>query len=970
MAKEKKIILSKQITAEEADQCAAEQIQFIGAIQPHGFVLVIDANNYQVVQYSQNITFQIGLPDCLNSKEDNILSSKVFDWVLFTSELPFIELNDKKLTKLNLASAGFISGDEWECLGHLTGAHICLEFIPSYGKKIETDELITTLNHIVTNISKSQGQPQLYDVITNDFQIYTGYDRVMLYKFHSDWSGEVLSESVSDNNTLRFKGLRFPAEDIPKQARELYTRNTLRIIAEVDAETVEMLPALVNKQPVDLGLAMLRSMSKMHIQYLQNMNVKATMTLSLMYKGKLWGLMAFHHNSPKLPPNHVVSQVKTTCELFTEVVNAYLHTGLDLAKVENFMQKKLRLESAFNILDKSKSLHELFNDVLKQVTSVLDYDYIGIGGVDYCACYIGSEFHRYKNDAFHEIMSLIETQERPELFTNSLSAIHKKLTIPGLENIAGLCIVASSTEPRNFLFFGRKEVEKSVEWAGKPGTVDIVVKNGERMLEPRSSFSLWRENVKGYSQDWDESDEKILHLVFDALKDLINFHSNQTLLEKLHHSAHYDALTGLANRQFLKQHINHLEKQKIQDRTVSVFFIDLDNFKEINDFMGHMVGDLVLKTIAKRLQSCVRPNDLVVRLGGDEFLIVIDNNEIENQMALQLVSDISNKVLKSICKPIFEKNHSIVTTPSIGVNICKLSELDFEEIMKQADIALYTAKSEGKNRAYLFSEKDQTQFNKVTQLSHDLREAIQQRILEVHFQPQVNKEGLITGAEALCRWTNETYGPISPDVFIPLAEKNGYIYKLGLLVFELVCKQLNMWSGIKGFASLETVSVNVSPMQILSNGFEEDILKIVDKYGVNIQKIRLEVTETVFMTQFKEVADTLKSLRERGFSISLDDFGTGFSSLSYLVNLPIDEVKIDKSFIANMSDDENSLTMVEGIISLCKKLKLEVVAEGVETKLQYNILKGLGCDTFQGFLFSKPVSGERIFVDPSQKGYK
>jgi diguanylate cyclase (GGDEF)-like protein len=955
-----KKIETKKITSKEAEECANEQIQHLGLIQSHGFVLIIDEISHVIKQYSENFLPLLGLSTDTTAA---VLDSNIRDWISFESEAPFAEVNNKRLLKLEFTSKNIISNVYWECLAHQTDGFVCLEFVPVSNTVPSEPELIAALDNIIFNIKGAQDQDELLDSVTRDLQSYTSYDRVMLYRFEPDGSGDVVSEHVSKGNTIRFKGMRFPAEDIPKQARELYKQNTLRVLADVDSVPVQMLPPVVNQQPVDMGMAMLRSMSNMHVRYLQNMGVKATMTISLLYKSELWGLMAFHHNTPKLPPQHLVSQVRATCELFAGLISAHVHKELDFQQLQTFMHAKVHLENIFKNTKIESNLAETLINVIHKVEHVLDYDYIGLGTNECCILSDNDRIYHLDSRASQSLLSLATDDNNGVYISNQFLHLTAELNISELANMAGILLIKSSGHSSPFIFFGRNEITKSITWAGEPGTVDIVERDGLRALEPRSSFALWTQNVMGQSQEWDNEDQEIAKILSSFVRELFNSYTNQSLLEQLHHSANYDPLTGLANRQFLQDYIHRLCEQSATSRSISVFFLDLDNFKNINDYMGHHVGDVVLKVVAKRLQACVRPDDLVVRLGGDEFLIIIDNKQSEHDVVTKSIMHISEKLLASVNKPIFEKEHSIVTSPSIGVNICDLSKVNFDEIMKQADIALYVAKNEGKNRFHIFSAQDQQNFDRKTILSQHLLLAIENKTLEVYFQPQVNSQLDITGAEALCRWTHPTYGVIGPDAFIPLAEQNSLIYKLGLLVFQLSCAQLKKWMADPNFSKFETLSVNVSPAQILSDDFEKDIFLAIKEYEVKPENLRIEVTETVFMSKFEDAVNILKSLREKGFTIALDDFGTGFSSLSYLMNLPIDEVKIDKSFIANMDHDDKSFAMVEGIISLCKRLNFEVVAEGVENKIQFNLLKGLGCNTQQGYLFSPAVKGQQFSFD-------
>ena len=327
----------------------------------------------------------------------------------------------------------------------------------------------------------------------------------------------------------------------------------------------------------------------------------------------------------------------------------------------------------------------------------------------------------------------------------------------------------------------------------------------------------------------------------------------------------------------------------------------------------------------------------------------------------QEVIHLAEKVVKHIGEPIFDHEHTIVITPSVGVFSSEVNDLDFNEMLKRADIAMFSAKNKGKNGYHLFNISDQDTFNKKAILTLDLRKHIEEDEMEVHFQAQCDFNKRVTGAEVLARWKHPKFGYVSPEVFIQIAEMNSLIKPLSLKVIKRACEEYTKWQQLSSMSYFETLSINISPNLLLDKRFQGEIIDVFSAFpSIDLRKIRLEITETIFMKDHHLAIDKLNALREKGFTIALDDFGTGYSSLNYLWKLPIDEVKIDRSFISNMTKDNSLFTMVESIIALCKKLDLEVVAEGVETNVEFNILKGLECDTCQGYFFSKPMPSEQF----------
>ncbi|ARD46209.1 EAL domain-containing protein [Colwellia sp. PAMC 21821] len=945
---------TRKITTEEAEACAAEPIHLIGNIQPHGFQLVLDPKTLQVVQYSDNIISLLNqyTHDSL-TLSTKILDTTISDWLTFSEPELLNKLKYDRTIKLELDSHAVIAGDIWECVAYMAGHWISLEFIPCSADTYSSSILISQMNYMLETLRKAQNTKEIFDTITSQFQEHTNFDRVMLYRFLPDWSGEIVSEAVSVREKQKYIHMRFPAEDIPKQARALYTLNKVRVFANIDAAPSSLIPAkLPNEQYLDQSYSLLRNISDMHRIYLKNMGVKATISLSILVDNKLWGLVSFHHNEPKTPPNHIVAQLKITCELFSEIISTYLMPSIKMNQITHLMTVKACIENTFHNAKMVPVSQSLFENSLRAINQLADYDYLGVIYGDNCYTLQHDEFIVLERRSIDAITALFDGQSGTEYQSFELHSEHKK--IPGLENMVGIYVMRSKIPADFYVFIGRKEVVKTIIWGGAPKTVDIVVKNNQRHLEPRSSFAFWREKVKGQCDYWTEKDTKILEYFFTNCKDYTSVKSNELLKNKLEKNAHYDCLTDLANRTYLKCYIENLSPIN-SFKYISLLFINLDNFKDVNDFMGHETGDRILINVAKRLKGCSRPDDLVVRLGGDEFVIVFTHDKEQE------LTYLAEKVVKRIGEPIFDHEHTYVITPSVGVLTSDVHDIDFNEMLKRADIAMFSAKHKGKNCYHIFDSSDQDAFNKKAILTIDLRKHIANGEMEVHFQAQCDYNKNITGAEVLARWNHPKFGYISPEVFIQIAEANNLIKPLTLKIIKKACQDFSKWQLFDLMASFETLSINISPSLLLDPQFQQDILYVFAAFpSIKPHNIRLEITESIFMKNHDLAIENLQALRDKGFSISLDDFGTGYSSLNYLWKLPIDEIKIDKSFISNMTQDNSLFTMVESIIELCKKLKLEVVAEGVETNVEFNILKGLECDTCQGFFFSKPMPSEQF----------
>ena len=419
--------------------------------------------------------------------------------------------------------------------------------------------------------------------------------------------------------------------------------------------------------------------------------------------------------------------------------------------------------------------------------------------------------------------------------------------------------------------------------------------------------------------------------------------------KRLEHLAHHDQVTGLPNRHFFRQRTADLMRGKaLATGTMALLFVDLDNFKYINDTFGHDCGDQLLVAVADRLSGAVRAHDMVVRFGGDEFIVLLDRIG-DTQQAVRL----SQKLLAAITQPFWLAEREFFITCSIGVALAPDHANDFDELLQKADAAMYAAKNAGKNGSRLWEPSISNDSSSRFALESDLRQALAHNELEMHYQPVVLlASGRIVGMEALMRWRHPVRGFISPVEFIPVAEDTGLILELGEWAMRTAFGQAAQWN--TRFGPL-FVAVNVSGRQFRERDFAFKADAIAKASNLPRGMCELEVTESVIMGQTGEAVRLLEDLSGRGFSLSLDDFGTGYSSLSYLKRFPLNKLKIDRSFVKDLPDDSEDAAIAEAIIGLARTLTMRVVAEGIETNAQARMLHGLGCQYGQGYYFSKPL---------------
>ena len=419
--------------------------------------------------------------------------------------------------------------------------------------------------------------------------------------------------------------------------------------------------------------------------------------------------------------------------------------------------------------------------------------------------------------------------------------------------------------------------------------------------------------------------------------------------------AYYDPLTQLPNRRLLFDRLTHaMTSSTRSERHGALLFIDLDDFKTVNDSLGHDQGDLLLQEAAQRLTACVRDDDTVARLGGDEFVVMLEGLSKDERDAATQAKRVGKKILARLNLPYSFNGHTQHSSASAGVTMFCNHRDTIDDLLKQADMAMYQAKAAGRNALRFFDTEMQVAVMTRAALEEDLHEALRGDQFLLYYQPQVIGESSLIGVEALVRWQHPQRGLVPPIEFITLAEDTGLILPLGQWVLETACTQLAVWAGRPKMEHL-TVAVNVSARQFHQHGFVDQVLAALERTGANPQRLKLELTESMLVNDIEGVIAKMTSLKDKGVSFSLDDFGTGYSSLAYLKRLPLDQLKIDQGFIRNILSDVNDAAIAKMVIALAKNLGITVIAEGVETKAQQDHLAFIGCPACQGYLFGRPL---------------
>ncbi len=428
--------------------------------------------------------------------------------------------------------------------------------------------------------------------------------------------------------------------------------------------------------------------------------------------------------------------------------------------------------------------------------------------------------------------------------------------------------------------------------------------------------------------------------------------------EHLLYSTLHDALTGLPNRSLFTERLRHAMRRSARhpDDLFAVLFLDLDRFKEVNDNLGHFAGDELLRAVARRLEACIRPEDTVARLSGDEFAILLESITDTSD-----AGRVAERIEEALSFPINLNGAEVATSASMGIVTSSMSHDQPEQVLRSADMAMYRAKAAGRARYELFDRAMHTDALERLQLETDLRRAVEKDEFRLHYQPVISlSTGRVTGFEALVRWEHPERGLVQPADFIPVAEETGLILPMGNWVLKEACRQVKLWQSLHPRENPISIGVNLSSRQFSNPGLIDQVTQALESTGLAPSTLRLEITEAAIIDKGRHAASILSQVRALGVHVYLDDFGTGYSSLSYLLGLPIDGIKIDRAFVGSMETDENSLRLVRTILTLTEVIGVRVEAEGISTAEQLKELRALNCHQAQGYLFSAPIPKDAV----------
>lgn len=848
----------------------------------------------------------------------------------------------------------------------------------------------TLLNRLTTRIRQSLELQEILTTTVQEIRSFLGTDRVKIYRFYPDDSGEVIAESINSNGVPSLLGLRFPAEDIPQAARELFVKARQRVIVDVTSgrKTLNQLDSPETGKPLIPEDIYHYAIDPCHQEYLTTMGVSSSLVVPILHQNSLWGLLVSHHQEPR----HYNERELQIVQLLVDQVSIAIAQSDLLYRARLQADHEAQINQISSLLHSPLKVTKIRQTVLEEAVTVLQ----GSGGRLYItaeptgkaaqlyitgdqptlSCIEETSFWQRLMSSSSET-SGVETQSITSVqsweFTPSESlipsstsfsggggAVSHVFTIPdlyqepSLENwvsafsesaICSLLIVPLQYHQQcvGCLTIFRNEVETETLWAGRKNDDD-------RNLRPRASFEAWREVRKGQAKPWTPEEIKLaqalgIHLYMAVMQRRVE--------DMLQHQASHDRLTGLPNRMLFDDRLSlALARMQGYGEMLAVVFLDLDGFKTINDTLGHAVGDQLLKHVAQHLANSLREGDILARWGGDEFTLLLSPISGAEDAA-----KIATEILDTLNAPLQFDGQELHVKASLGIALAPYDGEDSETLLKNADAAMYRAKQQGRNNYQLYTPTIGTKAQERLVLETKLYKALERQEFQLHYQPQIDLEtGEIVGMEALIRWQSQELGFISPTQFIPIAEEMGLINSIGEWVLWRACTQNRAWQSL-GLPPIR-IAVNLSALQFQQKNLVQAIAQVLESTKLEPRYLELEITESIAMQDMPLTISVLRTLRSMGIQIAIDDFGTGYSSLASLKHFPLDKLKIDRSFIRDLVTDSYDAAIIKALVALGHGLNLEVIAEGVETQEQLAFLRSVKCDGMQGYLLSRPLPAQ------------
>ena len=851
---------------------------------------------------------------------------------------------------------------------------------------IEQEQL---LNQIANRIRQSLDLQDILTTTAEEIRSFLGTDRVKIYRFESNGSGETIAESINSDSANgpvlpSMLGLHFPESDIPLATREMFVKARQRVIVDVASQrqTISRLDDPDTGEPLAAEDTRYGAVDPCHAEYLRNMGVRSSLTVPILHEHKLWGLLASHHSQAKrlskrelkivqllvdqlslaIAQSNLLSRAKQQArdEAIVNKIGYLLHSPQPIAEIRQKVIEQIvvALEAVGGRLyitpDATGQPAELYSYGKQPQLSWIEETSWWQEKISVSQYSASSQENRDRGKRKKSPLGFPSTSIEAEITDNQSAQTYKISDLYQERECKSLASAFQSADIESIaivplryhqqcvgsLTIFRARIETETLWAGR---WDRDVRN----RRPRQSFEAWREIVKEQAKPWSVDEIKLakslaLHIYMAVMQRRVE--------ETMRHQVSHDSLTGLANRLLFNERLSlALANAHQRGEMLGVAFLDLDSFKTINDTLGHAIGDLLLQRVAARLSDCLAPGDSISRWGGDEFTFLLSHISSGEDAA-----QICQKILNALSAPFELDGAEFYVIGSLGIALAPYDGQDSESLLKKADAAMHRAKQEGRNNYQLYVPAIGDRAQERLILETNLHKALEREEFCLHYQPQVElKTDKIVGMESLIRWQHPELGLVPPNQFIPLAEETGLICEIGEWVLREACSQNRAWQQA-GLPPI-SIAVNLSVRQLRQKDLLTAIARILQETNLDPRYLELEITESIALYDLCDTLSVLQELRKMGIQIAMDDFGTGYSSLSSLKRLPLDRLKIDKSFIRDLTSSPEDAAIIKVVVALGQGLKMDVIAEGVETLAQLQFLRSLDCYGVQGYLFSKPL---------------
>lgn len=823
---------------------------------------------------------------------------------------------------------------------------------------LDVGEAMTEISSLADDLV-SAGEEEirrLADTVTRRFRDLSGYDRVMIYRFDTDWNGEVVGEARADHVDHSYLGLTFPSSDIPRQARHLFRRNRVRPVVDVGSASVPLVPPTHPEtgQPFDLSDCSIRGVSPVHLEYLANMRVGASLTLALIVRGELWGLLACHHYSA---PYRLTPGRSSACRLFAESVSTTLARLVERSETETVAVVRERLRafrSALLQAPRAEGFGVFLAERAQELLTLMRCDGIlyRLNGREYA-------FGRTPPPVLmEELRARLETHRlsigRDTFSTHFAAGLWPDLGPALLAEAAGALLFQPGTGPFDLILLrGARQVEMT--WGGDPYK-RVTPDSADQQLHPRKSFELWSETVRDRALPWEHEAAiaaRELTMGLNEIDWLFEWHESEAELAaaraETEYNALHDALTDLPNRRFLQHRLAEAETNRT-GRSSALLHIDLDGFKQVNDTLGHSAGDQLLVEVAQRIKRAIRGGDFPARIGGDEFLILAAPNTHPWEL-----DAMGERLIHAISRPIQLESGEAEVSASVGIALND-GRIDADELFHQADLALYESKRTGRGRVTLFSQELKRRQDDKLRLGEDIRDGIRSGRFEIWYQPQFDATSFdLCGVEALLRWNHPKQGIMLPADFLQMAEDMDLVATLDGIGMRAALEDLEDLE--RAGCRIPKLSLNVSARRLS----DPEFLEAVRGLGPRREVISFELLESIYLDEVDTGMEAnLQGLRDMGIRIEVDDFGTGRTSIISLVSLRPDRLKIDRQLVEPIVRSEAARRLLASIVEIGHSLGIGITAEGVETRDHAEILRALGCTVLQGFFFARPMPAQDL----------